>query len=213
MTKPTATHPRDDLLMQRIPRVVWFVCIILLVVAVFRMPYGYYTFLRITICAAAALIATVGLLEQTRFDIRWTILFVLIVILVNPILPIRLHRAIWFYLDLTAAALFLAHLSFRRSPLVRPGCMVLPGPQANPTCKRGDRGLADVDDDMVDTARELAALLTKGGSKACRRYEVRTVNGRPMLVRNEIDRYFDLAMSEVFGTELEPDEKDGMFLD
>ena len=70
-----------------------------------------------------------------------------------------------------------------------------------------------MDDDMVDTARELAALLTKGGSKACRRYEVRTVNGRPMLVRNEIDRYFDLAMSEVFGTELEPDEKDGMFLD
>ena len=66
---------------------------------------------------------------------------------------------------------------------------------------------------MVEAARELAALLAKGGSKACRRYEVRRVNGRLMLVRNEIDRYFDLAMSEVFGTELQPDEKDGMFLE
>jgi hypothetical protein len=31
-------------------------------------------------------------------------------------------------------------------------------------------------------------------------------------VRNEIDRYFDLAISEAFGTELELDEKNGMFL-
>jgi hypothetical protein len=30
---------------------------------------------------------------------------------------------------------------------------------------------------------------------------------------NEIDRFFDLAMSEVFGIELEPDDKDGMLLD
>ena len=39
------------------------------------------------------------------------------------------------------------------------------------------------------------------------------MDGRLMLVRSEIDRFFDLAMSEVFGTELEPDDKDGMFLD
>jgi len=31
-------------------------------------------------------------------------------------------------------------------------------------------------------------------------------------VRNEIDRYFDLAISEAFGTELELDEKNGMIL-
>ena len=29
----------------------------------------------------------------------------------------------------------------------------------------------------------------------------------------DADRFFDLAMSEVFGIELEPDDKDGMFLD
>jgi hypothetical protein len=34
-----------------------------------------------------------------------------------------------------------------------------------------------------------------------------------MLVRNEIDLAFDLAISEVCGIELEPDEKDGAFLE
>jgi hypothetical protein len=115
-------------MMQRIPRIVWFACVILLVVAVFRMPYGYYSFLRITICAAAALMAAVSLLEQTRFDTAWMTLFVLIAILFNPILPIRLHRSIWFYLDLTSATLFLVHLSFRRSRLGVPGCKPSGGP-------------------------------------------------------------------------------------
>ena len=55
--------------------------------------------------------------------------------------------------------------------------------------------------------------LSKEGKKGYRRYELRQLDGRLMLVRNEIDRFFDLAMSEVFGTELEPDDKDGMFLD
>jgi hypothetical protein len=73
--------------------------------------------------------------------------------------------------------------------------------------------LADPDEDMLGTARELAALLAKGSSKACRRYVVRRINGRLTLVRDELDRYFDLAMHEVFGTELEPDDKDGTFLD
>jgi len=42
---------------------------------------------------------------------------------------------------------------------------------------------------------------------------LKRVDGRLMLVRNEIDRAFDLAISEVCGIELEPDEKDGTFLD
>jgi hypothetical protein len=66
---------------------------------------------------------------------------------------------------------------------------------------------------MEEEAGAFAALFGKKGNKGYRRYELRQIDGRLMLVRNEIDRYFDLAMSEVFGIELEPDEKDGMFLD
>lgn len=58
-----------------------------------------------------------------------------------------------------------------------------------------------------------AELLSKESKKRYRRYELTQIDGRLMLVRNEIDGFFDLAMSEVFGTELEPDDKDGMFLD
>jgi hypothetical protein len=41
---------------------------------------------------------------------------------------------------------------------------------------------------------------------------VMTKLGLLMLVRNEIDRFFDLAMSEAFGIELESDDRDGMLL-
>jgi hypothetical protein len=34
-----------------------------------------------------------------------------------------------------------------------------------------------------------------------------------VLVRNELDRAFEWALSEVCGIEFEPDEKDGTFLD
>lgn len=67
--------------------------------------------------------------------------------------------------------------------------------------------------DIEEDLRGLAELLSKQGNRAFRRYELKRVDGRLMLVRNEIDRAFDLAISEVCGIELEPDEKDGTFLD
>jgi len=66
---------------------------------------------------------------------------------------------------------------------------------------------------MEQDVSAFAELFSKGSKRAYRRYELREINGRLMLVRNEIDRFFDLAMSEVFGTELESDDKDGIFLD
>jgi len=104
-----------NVIMQRIPRIVWLICAVLLVAAVLRLPYGYYNFLRIVICGAAALIAVAGLMEETQPGMAWTATFILIVVLFNPILPIRLHRSIWFYLDILAAGFFTAHLIFCRN--------------------------------------------------------------------------------------------------
>jgi hypothetical protein len=70
-------------------------------------------------------------------------------------------------------------------------------------------GTADLEEDFS----KLVALLSKQGNRAFRRYELKRLEGRLMLVRNEIDLAFELAISEVFGIELEPDEKDGTFLD
>ncbi len=104
-----------SVIMQRIPRIVWLICALLLVAAVLRLPYGYYNLLRIVICGAAALIAVACLTEDTQRGMAWTATFILIVVLFNPILPIRLHRSIWFYLDLMAAGVFTAHLIFCRN--------------------------------------------------------------------------------------------------
>jgi hypothetical protein len=43
-----------------IPRLVWLVPVVLLVVAASRLPYGYYTFMRIVTCGIAGVIAFAG---------------------------------------------------------------------------------------------------------------------------------------------------------
>jgi hypothetical protein len=47
----------------------------------------------------------------------WTILLLAIAVLFNPFIPIHLNRAVWFYLDLGAATVFLAHLVLVRRKL------------------------------------------------------------------------------------------------
>jgi hypothetical protein len=42
---------------------------------------------------------------------------------------------------------------------------------------------------------------------------LKRIDGRLMLVRDEVDLAFELAISEVCGIELEPDGKDGTFFD
>ena len=68
------------------------------------------------------------------------------------------------------------------------------------------------DEELEEGFRSLAEHLSKGGNKSHRRYEVKSTNGRLMLVRDEFCRAFDVAMAKTFGTEIEPDDKDGTFL-
>jgi hypothetical protein len=102
--------------MKEIPRLVWIVPAILLVIAVARLPYGYYTFTRIVACGAAILIAVIGFRDRMVTPV-WSILMAVIAVLFNPILPIHLDRATWFYLDLGAAIVFISHLfTVRQGP-------------------------------------------------------------------------------------------------
>ena len=102
--------------MKTIPRMVWIVPAILLVIATARLPYGYYTFPRIVTCGIAAWIAFVGFREDPATK-AWSIALALIAVLFNPILPIHLDRSTWFYLDLGTAGVFVAHLIFVRQKL------------------------------------------------------------------------------------------------
>jgi hypothetical protein len=65
--------------------------------------------------------------------------------------------------------------------------------------------------DMDDVAA-LARLFDQKGNRAYRRYTLKQVDGRLMLVRDQLDLFFELALSDVLGTDMEPDDKDGSFL-
>ncbi len=90
---------------------------VLLVAAIAKWPYGYYTLLRWVTCATAIFIAYKAYLWKGNWA-AW--LFGLIAVLFNPLLPIHLSRRIWRPIDLTVAALFVAAAFVLRSPSANP---------------------------------------------------------------------------------------------
>lgn len=92
-----------------IPQFVWLLPAVLLVIAVARLPYGYYTFTRFVVCGAAILIAVIGFRDRMAIPV-WSILMAVIAVLFNPLLPIHLARSTWLYLDLAAGIVFVSHL-------------------------------------------------------------------------------------------------------
>lgn len=77
-------------------------------VAVFPLPYGFYTFLRLLV-SIAGIVAAINLQKEGNF--LW-VLFAAIVLLFNPLIPVYLSRELWFPIDLIVAGCF-AWLIFR----------------------------------------------------------------------------------------------------
>lgn len=94
----------------RIPRWIWPITAALLVMATFDLPYGYYTLLRIVVCAFAVAVFACAWDGATPKRI-WPLIFVGVAIVFNPLIPIHLERATWFFLDVGAAVLIVAHLA------------------------------------------------------------------------------------------------------
>ena len=82
----------------------------LLFVAVFHLPYGYYTIMKISV----TLIALYNVYE-IRDDTQklWLIFFIAAAIVFNPLIPIYLrHRNSWMPIDIIFALLFLISIKF-----------------------------------------------------------------------------------------------------
>jgi hypothetical protein len=90
---------------------------ILLLLAILRMPYGYYVFIRWIACAGFAYGAFVAYkLEQYG----WVWLLGAGAVLFNPIFPFRMHRTDWRTLDLVGSGLsFSAAFWFQRRLMSR----------------------------------------------------------------------------------------------
>lgn len=82
-------------------------CAATLLVALFPLPNYYYTFLRILTSIGVVVI----LINETKRDVSLTgIIFIAVLILFNPILPIYLYKKyLWMPLDILTSALFLIY--------------------------------------------------------------------------------------------------------
>jgi hypothetical protein len=94
----------------KLPKLLWLVAVALLLVATMKLPYGYYTLLRIAICGFCGVVAFFSFTERS---FGWGTAFALMAILFNPIIPIYLKRQDWFWLDVGTAAIIAAHLIHR----------------------------------------------------------------------------------------------------
>ena len=81
---------------------------VLLVLAIVRLPYGYYEFLRyaVSISALIAFIQSFGDSRSNGALRLWQAAIVVVGVAFNPLSPLYLHRGTWAFIDLAAAAVF-----------------------------------------------------------------------------------------------------------
>ena len=92
-----------------IPWWLWLLPIAILLIATQRMPYGYYRSADFLICGFAAFLAFVSWQEESSTSKMWSAAFALVALLFNPIFPIYLRRATWYYIDFAVAITLAAH--------------------------------------------------------------------------------------------------------
>ncbi|MBU4349178.1 hypothetical protein KJ830_02225 [bacterium] len=81
--------------------------ILILFGAIAEWPFGYYTLLRWITCIASILVA----FQAFEKNIDWAkVVFIVIAILFNPLVPIYLSRSTWIPLDIITAIFFIIAL-------------------------------------------------------------------------------------------------------
>ena len=75
---------------------------LLCILAVFPLPYGFYTFLRLSVTVAGVM-AALELKKENNF--LW-ILLGAIALFFNPFIPVHLDKGLWFPIDLFVAGTF-----------------------------------------------------------------------------------------------------------
>jgi|SRR5690554_684743 hypothetical protein len=85
-------------------RALLLICTGLLLLALVDLPIGYYTLLRIVVTIGAGAVVVTEFENGINF---WVIVFGLVAILFNPLIPVYLgDKEAWMPIDLIAAILF-----------------------------------------------------------------------------------------------------------
>jgi len=77
--------------------------IVLLVLAIFPWPYGYYTLLRLIVCLTAAMLAWVSYRSQLT---QWVWVMVFTAVVFNPVIVVHFGKELWAVIDLITAIVF-----------------------------------------------------------------------------------------------------------
>lgn len=86
-------------------RTLSIICSLLLIIAAFKLPIGYYSIIRIIIPIGSISL----IMDESKKKINiWVFAFAVATILFNPIIPIYLNnKSIWIPIDITFGLLFL----------------------------------------------------------------------------------------------------------
>lgn len=91
--------------MKSISQTISIIAAILLIIGCFRLPIGYYTFLRIVVCIVAVMLLFYPKSESITYR---HIVNGLVAIMFNPIIPIYLHsKTAWVVIDAAVAVWFI----------------------------------------------------------------------------------------------------------
>tara|TARA_B100002051_G_C16726829_1_gene635831 strand:+ start:315 stop:599 length:285 start_codon:yes stop_codon:yes gene_type:complete len=76
-------------------------------IAVFPLPYAYYQILRIGVTISAG-ISAYNSFENNNMP--WVIIFSIIAIIFNPVMPIYLDKGSWFFIDIISMIIFVYNI-------------------------------------------------------------------------------------------------------
>jgi hypothetical protein len=86
-------------------KVLYLICAAVLFIGIANLPVGYYTFLRIVVTVGSVMVFYREIRHGFNF---WVIIFGLLAVLFNPIIPVYLNeKSAWIPIDFIAGVLFL----------------------------------------------------------------------------------------------------------
>lgn len=79
--------------------------VLLIIAPIISFPYGFYTFLRLVVTIAAIIVVVSSLKNKGGVN-NISIIFGLIAILYNPLIPIHLSREIWMPINFITSGIY-----------------------------------------------------------------------------------------------------------
>jgi len=79
------------------------ISIVMLLLAVFPFPYGYYMFLRLVVCLTSGFLAWFCYKAK---KITWLWVMGFTALFFNPIIPLHFGRELWLMVDISTAIIF-----------------------------------------------------------------------------------------------------------